>query len=227
MGFIRLIILVSLAGMILLLQDSSRAAFAAQYYQEQTNFTENSIPSSPILYGHSTIAVCIAKDQSVSDSYYVWTKLAVQEWRQALREYTGNPSSWNIYAHYVPGQSPSGSCDIKVFILKSYKDFPGYPNETGAYTIIKRSPSSVDVQVYLSPTVLHANGVSEISLPSYAFRNSALHEFGHTLGLGHMKSLTGYLMSPAFDYWVQKQEMPITTLELDAIVNGYGEGGFR
>jgi len=32
----------------------------------------------------------IYKEGSVENSYYVWTKMAVQKWRQALREYTGN-----------------------------------------------------------------------------------------------------------------------------------------
>jgi hypothetical protein len=82
------------------------------------------------------------------------------------------------------------------------------------------------IHIYLSPVVIHADGHTEIDLPSYAFRNSAIHETGHALGLGHMNTLKGYLMSPQFDFWEQQKEFPITTLELSALVKLYGEDGF-
>ncbi len=57
-----------------------------------------------------------------------------------------------------------------------------------------------DLRIYLSPIVLYGDGKTEIHLPSYAFRNSAVHEVGHVLGLGHMQLQKGYLMmSPQFD----------------------------
>jgi hypothetical protein len=41
-----------------------------------------------------------------------------------------------------------------------------------------------------------------------------------------MHSQKGYLMSPQFDFWEESQQLPITTLELDALVKAYGTDGF-
>jgi hypothetical protein len=71
-------------------------------------------------------------------------------------------------------------------------DFPDYPSQTGAYTPVKfheGSEGEIDANVYLSPFILHGDGETEIDLPSYAFRNSAVHEPDHVLGLGHMQPL--------------------------------------
>ena len=125
--------------------------------------------------------------------------------RQALQEYTGNQEGWNITARFVKSQADLESCDIKVHIYDKYSHFPDYPAQTGAYTSVKfregnddNNINNLDVRIYLSPLVLHGDGKTEIKLPSYAFRNSAVHELGHTLGLGHMHSQKGYLMSPRY-----------------------------
>ena len=41
-----------------------------------------------------------------------------------------------------------------------------------------------------------------------------------------MEKAKGYLMSPTFDFWEQKEQMPITTLELSSLVEMYGTDGF-
>lgn len=204
-------------------------AFAAKYYAEQTNFTETFVPTADYSWSQYSIDVCIYKEASVPNSYYVWTKLAVQSWRQALREYTGNQEAWNITARYVKSLAALESCDVKVYIYSTYKEFEGYHVQTGAYTLVKYNDNSgkMDVRVYLSPLVLHGDGKTEINLPSYAFRNSAVHEIGHVLGLAHMQSTKGYLMSPQFDFWEEKDQLPITTLELSALVRIYGTDGFN
>jgi hypothetical protein len=45
------------------------------------------------------------------------------------------------------------------------------------------------------------------------------------LGLGHMAKEKGYLMSPIFDFFDNDDQLPITTLELQALVEMYGEDG--
>ncbi len=203
-------------------------AFAAKYYADQTNFTETFVPTANYSWNQYSIDVCIYKEGSVPNSYYVWTKLAVQSWRQALREYTGNQEAWNITARYAKSLAALESCDVKVYIFSTYKEFEGYPTQTGAYTSVKYNDNidKMDVRVYLSPLVLHGDGKTELNLPSYAFRNSAVHEIGHVLGLSHMQSTKGYLMSPQFDFWEEKDQLPITTLELSALVRIYGTDGF-
>jgi hypothetical protein len=202
-------------------------ALAAEYYSRQTNFEETSVPVASYSWDQSEIETCIYKDSDVKNSYYAWTKLAVQKWRQALREYTNNQQDWSITARYVKSQAALESCDVKIYIYDSYKDFPDYPSQTGAYTSVKQEAGEeMDSRVYLSPFILHGDGKTELDLPSYAFRNSALHEIGHVLGLGHMKSEKDYLMSPQFDFYEQDRERPITTLELKSLVNIYDEDGF-
>src|SRR5437868_4008308 len=120
--FLRVILIaLALCGVI----EGSPAANAWQYYQPQTNFAESTVSATAYHWGRSDPQACIYKDPSVPNSYYVWTKLAVQSWRQALREYSGNLSAWSLTARHVDNRSELESCTIKVFILASYKDFPG------------------------------------------------------------------------------------------------------
>jgi hypothetical protein len=202
------------------------AAFAARYYEEQTDFTETKVPASGFTWSDG-LQVCIFRQADIPNSYYVWAKLAVQEWRQALREYTGNEQGWTMTARYSPSESQMKGCNVKVHIYDTYKDFPEYPNQTGAYTAVQYTGGDAEgADVYLAPVVLHGDGKTEIKLPNYAFRNSAVHEMGHVLGLGHMGKEKGYLMSPVFDYFDNKDQLPITTLELSTLVGLYGTDGF-
>lgn len=152
----------------------------------------------------------------------------MQEWRQALREYTSNPQGWTMTARYSPNESHMEGCNVRVHIYQNYKDFPGYPSQTGAYTAVQYTGGDAEsANVYLSQVVLHGDGKTEIKLPDYAFRNSAEHEMGHVLGLAHMKKEKGYLMSPVFDYYDNHDQLPITTLELSTLVRLYGTDGFE
>lgn len=222
----RLLLAASLS-MVLILSVNLAPALAAIYYSDQVNFEENFVPIASYRWDKGELDSCIFKEEGVSNSYYAWTKLAVQKWRQALREYTDNPREWSITARFVKSQAELDSCDVKIYIYDSYKDFPDYPSQTGAYTVVRQVWENMDSRVYLSPFILHGDGKTELTLPSHAFRNSANHEVGHVLGLGHMKSEKGYLMSPQFDFSEEKQEYPITTLELRALVKIYGKDGFE
>ena len=207
---------------------------AAKYYSEQTDFTETFVPMTRHSWDKDYIESCVYKEDGVDNAYYVWTKLSVQKWRQALQEYTGSQEEWNITARFVGYDAELESCDIKIYIYDKYSDFPDYPAQTGAYTSMtfkdgaggQEENNNCDLRIYLSPLVLHGDGETEINLPSYAFRNSAVHEVGHVLGLGHMRSQEGYLMSPHFDFWETNEQLPITTLELDGLVKAYGTNGF-
>jgi hypothetical protein len=221
------LLLFALAAAFLLIANFS-PALAARYYEDQTNFAESSVPVAEYSWNQDDIEGCIYKEDGVKNSYYVWTKLAVQKWRQALREYTDNQDAWSFTARYVKSQAELESCDVKFYIYDTYKDFPDYPAQTGAYTAVIFSDrgGNVDARVYLSPIVLHGDGKTEIGLEGYAFRNSAVHEAGHVLGLGHMQSQKGYLMSPQFDFFEEDDQLPITTLELEALTQVYGTDGF-
>ncbi|MDQ3872113.1 MAG: hypothetical protein M3258_00695 [Thermoproteota archaeon] len=201
---------------------------AAKYYSKQTDFTESFVPLTGFRWNHDDLDSCVYKERGVNNSYYVWTKLAVQKWQHALQEYTHNDEGWSIRTRYVHSVTELESCDIKFYIYSKYVRFPNYPAQAGAYTSITfhQSEGNLDARVYLSPLVLHGDGVTEINLPSYAFRNSVVHEIGHTLGLGHMQLQKRYLMSPQFDFWEESDQLPITTLELDALVKVYGIDGF-
>lgn len=201
-------------------------ALAATYYEDQTDFDEHSVPQSGYMWDRDELQVCISKEDGVPNKYYVWAKLAVQDWRNALREYTGDADAWNMSARYAPGQGAMAGCDVMVYIYDTYRDFPDYPDQKGAYTAVQYTGGvSDEASVYLSPKVLHGDGTTEIDLAGYAFRNSAVHEIGHVLGLGHMAKENGYLMSPIFDFFDNDDQLPITTLELSTLVEIYGGRG--
>jgi len=226
--------LLALTVVVLLIVFGFSPGLAAKYYSEQTDFAETFIPMTRYIWDKDDIESCVYREDGVDNAYYVWTKLSVQMWRQALQEYTGNQEDWNITARFVKSESELESCAIKIYIYDKYSDFPDYPAQTGAYTSVtfkggggeKNNNNNLDLRIYLSPLVLHGDGETEINLPSYAFRNSAVHEVGHVLGLGHMRLQKGYLMSPQFDFWDTSKQLPITTLELDALVTAYGTDGF-
>jgi hypothetical protein len=218
------LLLFILAAAVLITTSFSSSAQAARYYADQTNFAESSVPMANYSWDQDEIEGCIYKEEGIDNSYYVWAKMAVQKWRQALREYTGEQDAWGFTARYVKSKAELESCDVKFYIYDTYKEFPDYPTMTGAYTSV--DPNNLDSRVYLSPFVLHGDGETEIELPGYAFRNSAVHEVGHVLGFGHMQSDKGYLMSPQFDFWEEDDQLPITTLELKALINEYGTDGF-
>jgi hypothetical protein len=226
--------LLAFTMVVLLISFSFSPGLAATYYSEQTDFAETFIPMTRYSWDKDDIESCVYREDGVDNAYYVWTKLSVQRWRQALQEYTGNQEEWNITARFVKSEAELESCAIKIYIYDKYRDFPDYPAQTGAYTSVtfkdgggeNNNTNNLDLRVYLSPLVLHGDGETEINLPSYAFRNSAVHEVGHVLGLGHMRMQKGYLMSPQFDFWETSEQLPITTLELDALVKAYGTDGF-
>ena len=123
-------------------------------------------------------------------------------------EYTHNPEEWNMRVRQVYSRSSEAmqGCDVRVYIYGTFKEFPGYPSQTGAYTSVEYSGGiAKSADVYLSPKVMHGDGKSEIDLPAHAFRNSAVHEVGHVLVLAHMATTKGYLMSPVFDFWEQRR----------------------
>src|SRR5215210_283657 len=230
----KLSLLVAPMVVFLLVAFNFSAGLAANYYSEQTDFTETFAPLTGHSWDQDDMESCVYEEDGIDNAYYVWTKLSVQKWRQALQDYTGNQEAWNITARSVKSQAELESCDIKVYIYDKYTQFPDYPGQTGAYTSVKfrdgndnNNNNNLDVRIYLSPLVLHGDGKTEINLPSYAFRNSAVHEVGHVLGLGHMELQKGYLMSPQFDFWETNEQLPITRLELDALVKAYGTDGFN
>src|SRR5712692_6621896 len=109
---------------------------ATEYYVPQINFAEKTVPIAKYHWHFDRIDGCIYKEPGIPNSYYVWTKLQVQSWRNALREYTGNHDSWTITGRYINNVAALQPCPLKFYILKSYKEFPGYPQQTGSYTSV-------------------------------------------------------------------------------------------
>ncbi len=139
--------------------DFSAGLAANYYYSEQIDFTETFVPMTGHSWDQDEIESCIYREDGVDNVYYVWTKLSVQKWRQALQDYTGNQEGWNITARSVKSQAELESCDIKVYIYDKYNHFPDYPAQTGAYTSVKfrdgndnnnNNNNNLDVQIYLS-----------------------------------------------------------------------------
>lgn len=212
---------------LLFISFTSVPAFASRYYEEQDGgFAGATVPKASYRWA-TDMQWCVHKEDGVRNTYYSWAKLGVHMWRMALKDYTADSAEWNMSVKWAATENMSADCDVKVYIYDTYKDFPGYPEQTGAYTSVEyKNGIASSASVYMSPRVLHGDGRNVIDLPGYAYRNSAIHEVGHVLGLAHMKEAKGYMMSPTFDFWEQKEELPITTLELSTLVEIYGSDGF-
>ena len=215
---------------LLFISFTSIPAFASRYYEERADDDDGiagtTVPKASYRWD-SDMQWCVYKEDGVRNTYYSWAKLGVHKWRMALKDYTADRAEWNMPIKRAATENMPADCDVKVYIYDTYKDFPGYPEQTGAYTSVQyKNGVASSASVYMSPQVLHGDGKNVIDLPGYAYRNSAIHEVGHVLGLAHMQKAKGYLMSPTFDFWEQKEQMPITTLELSTLVEMYGTDGF-
>jgi hypothetical protein len=203
-------------------------ASASRYYADQADFAETTVPKANYRWDANDLQWCVYKEDGIAGKYYTWAKLAIHKWRMALKDYTEARTEWNMpIKRAVSKEMPAAGCDVSVYIYDTYRDFPAYPEQTGAYTAVEYTNGvASSASVYMSPQVLHGDGKSVIDLPGYAFRNSAVHEVGHVLGLGHMAAPKGYLMSPMFDFWELTKQLPITTLELSTLTDVYGTDGF-
>lgn len=201
-------------------------ASASRYYADQEDFAETSVPKANYRWD-ADLQWCVYKEDGIAGKYYAWAKLAIHKWRMALKDYTEARTEWNMPIKRAISEEMPADCDVKVYIYNTYTDFPAYLEQTGAYTAVEYTNGiASSASVYMSPQVLHGDGKSVIDLPGYAFRNSAVHEVGHVLGLGHMAAPKGYLMSPMFDFWERTEQLPITTLELSTLTEIYGIDGF-
>ncbi len=219
-------------------------AFSEQFYY----FEDHKVMRNPVVcaFEFEDNELPIAEKQLLEE-----TKNAVLEWKNKLTQFTGDENSWKIEYKVFPKEKQHDfftefNCDITIYFerdpLLVVEVFSGYteiyPFGLSEIVIFYLQPIFSD-EVLNSETLQNVEPIGlENSIDLYV-GETIRHEFGHALGLDHLpKEAISYdykngipvgssIMIEDFDGLPWNIVFEITEYDLRALVNLYGEDGFK
>ena len=219
-------------------------AFSEQFYY----FEDHKVMRNPVVcaFEFEDKELPIAEKQLLEE-----TKNAVLEWKNKLTQFTGDEDSWKMEYKVFPKEKQHDffaeyDCDITIYferdpllvveVFAGYTDI--YPFGLSEILILYLQPIFSD-EVLNSETLQNAEPIGwENSIDLYV-GETIRHEFGHALGLDHLpKEAISYdykngipvgssIMIDDLDGLPWNIVFEITEYDLRALVNLYGEGGFK
>ena len=219
-------------------------AFSEQFYY----FEDHKVMRNPVVcaFEFEDKELPIAEKQLLEE-----TKNAVLEWKNKLTQFTGDEDSWKMEYKVFPKEKQHDffaeyDCDITIYferdpllvveVFAGYTDI--YPFGLSEILILYLQPIFSD-EVLNSETLQNAEPIGlENSIDLYV-GETIRHEFGHALGLDHLpKEAISYdykngipvgssIMIEDFDELPWNIVFEITEYDLRALVNLYGEDGFK
>jgi hypothetical protein len=190
----------------LLITPFSGAIVQAQTQSQNTNFLE----IQGITWNHAILNVLLIKP----DNQSWWNPLflnatirAIGQWNDAITYFSSNYSLYSYLSSVKLNWAVSDVTEDGFDIYLSWTKSPiaNTYNEIGLETSTSEGNVILSSNISLAAETSHGNSLNTIDM-----QNIALHELGHSLGLGHCNS-TGDIMYPA--YTLLSSPILISTLD--------------
>ena len=185
------------------------------------------------------VMIAVNPDTEEQSSKYVdEVENAINSWSQALKEYSGNPNAWNFNVgtsvDYVSSIEigPGREADLVIELTGDPED------EVGCGTFGLAPPElTIPATVHVLTSCLDAETDELTEYPEEIVYSTALHEFAHSLGLGHAFNISNDLMCssepdangndiPTCEHYEADVE-EISEADVAALVYKYGIDGFE
>jgi hypothetical protein len=178
---------------LLLITPFSGAIVQAQTQSQNTNFLE----IQGITWNHAELNILLI----MPDNQSWWNPLflnstirAIGQWNDAITYFSSNYSLYSylssVKLNWATSDVPEDGFDI--YLNWTQSPLSNTYNEIGLETSTSEGNVILSSNVSLAAETSHGNSLNAIDM-----QNIALHELGHSLGLGH-SNFTGDIMYPAY-----------------------------
>ena len=190
----------------LLITPFSGAILQAQTQSQNTNFLE----IQGITWNHATLNILLITPQNQSwwnPLFLNSTIRAIGQWNDAITYFSSNYSLYSYLSSVKLNWAFSDVAEDGFDIYLSWTQSPiaNTYNEIGLETSTSQGNVILSSNISLAAETSHGNSLNTIDM-----QNIALHEVGHSLGLGH-SNFTGDIMYPA--YTILSPPILISTLD--------------
>jgi hypothetical protein len=191
------------------------AACFVNYSGAQSQKDENSLQLQGFVWNHSTLnaLVVTADNECWWNPDYLSTSLrAIGQWNDAIAAFAFDYSDFSYLSNLRVQSTISNISEpgFDIYITWTESPLSNMSDEVGLSQIF----SNAESVIVNSTTILATHSNHEVSLNEVDMQNVALHELGHSLGLGH-SNYTGDLMYTV--YTIGTSPESISTLDVFGI----------
>jgi hypothetical protein len=180
--------------------------------------------------------------QEQSSRYVEVVENAINSWSQALKQYSGNPNAWNFNVSTSVGYlssveiGPGQEADL---VIELAGDPEGVIGCEGFIGVAPPHPYelTIPVTVHVLTSCIDTQTGELIEYPEEVVYSTAMHEFAHSLGLGHAFNINNDLMCsaeldingnlvPTCEFF-EVDVIEISEADVAALVYKYGVDGFE
>ena len=153
------------------------------------------------------VIVLVNEDsQNQSSKYVNIVTKAVHEWSDLLKQYSNNSQAWNFNVRSEVGNletvQPSNPNTIILELVSTPLDYNFCDDMLG---FASPHPEAVNKPVMATVLTSCSDGFNILDLPQEDVYSTAIHEFAHTLGLGHAFNIAYDLMC-SYDWYPNGEE---------------------
>ncbi len=189
--------------------------FAISNFSEAQMQVQYSLDLEGVTWNHSTLSVLIIPQENESwwkSSYLNATLRAIDEWNHAIMDFVSNYSDFEYLSRLrmVPTVTHALDSGFDVYISWTEESLNASADEIGDTRIAYGLPCTmINATVSLAAKTLQGYVLNEVDM-----QNVALHELGHSLGLGHSDYVDD-IMYPV--YTPREAVRELSTLDIYAV----------